>query len=527
MRLHHFHFDHNCYSRNILRNKGFEPEQIDAVRDFVARNKLKRILVWGPGKAGRYARAALGASFVAYVGRDTKDFSRLGRVDAVLIGASPSHYASIIACCEELFKGEETWALCLFEEPPAEEQRDTPPSQGHAAFAAMALACLAAWGAAQLAARAWNLPVVEEALAGPAAWLGGTVLAAEILVRVISVFFTPALALALARLRVWTFPGKRAVEGHPFLQHVGNPRQSLIGNVSLGNLTPFNNLGFSGEDMYAPKPPDTLRIAFLGGSTTLDGYPALVEKHLNGRFGDRIRFEALNFGMGGFCSAHSLTNLLLNGLDLEPDCIVIHEGWNDVVCRNFPPERFRGDYLHSLKAFSPPPIPLRALLRNSLLYRLASHLIAPNPAWQRLGPATLRPHPYRGGSMHENLAELAPFRRNLGLMVDIARSRGIAVLLTTQPRREKLRDPQEHYFAGHMDQTNGVVRDLHKQYGDSIAFLDLARAMGESLDHVYTDVGHMTPQGIAVKAELVAESLQPILEPRMRQMRGQEPCGLR
>ena len=73
-------------------------------------------------------------------------------------------------------------------------------------------------------------------------------------------------------LRQWsdmTYGDLFAYQGHPFLQFTGKPSAALRGNQALRNLSSFNNFGFLGGHFTYQKPSGVVRVAALGGSTTI------------------------------------------------------------------------------------------------------------------------------------------------------------------------------------------------------------------------------------------------------------------
>jgi hypothetical protein len=316
--------------------------------------------------------------------------------------------------------------------------------------------------------------------------------------------FAPQRQLELSRWSDTTYNDLFAYQGHPFLQFTGKPSAALKGNRALGNLAPFNNLGFIGGDFTRGKPPAVVRIAALGGSTTADGYPALLEAFLNRQAGDGAeRYEVLNFGMAYWTSAHSLVNFVLNVVDLRPDYVVVHDGWNDVRMRQSGPD-FRGDYAHALKAFEPPAfVPDRYLVWASVVYRGLKIRFGP-PDWAFLDHALERPHQYVGG--FDNLDELRPFRRNVETVIEVARARDITVVLLTMPRS---RDPAKAHFYGarHIDQVNEILRELAAKYAGQILFVDLDRTMTGTMEASFRDLGHVDEAGRAFKAEQVGRAI--------------------
>lgn len=331
------------------------------------------------------------------------------------------------------------------------------------------------------------------------------VITLELGVRLAIRHFAPQSQLELSRWGNMSYDDLLAYQGHPFVQFTGKPSAALIGNRALGALSPWNNFGFRGRDFRHDKPPGTIRIAALGGSTTVDGYPELVESILNRAVGDGpARFEVLNFGMAFWTSAHSLVNFVLNALDFRPDYVVVHDGWNDAKARLAGPD-FRGDYSHALKVFEPPAfVPDRYLLRTSVIYRAIKRRWGP-PDWAFLDRALEVPRRRTGG--YENVHELDPFRRNVETIIRLAASHDLAVVLLTIPHST---DPGKPHYSDveHLEQCNAILRELARRHAPRTVVVDLDRMMTGKMESVFTDLGHVDAAGRAFKADQVARAIQ-------------------
>ena len=99
-----------------------------------------------------------------------------------------------------------------------------------------------------------------------------------------------------------------------------------------------NGFGWRGPDVSVDKPPDTVRIACLGASTTLNraatfSYPELLQHWLNRwseTAGAGVRFEVLNAGRDGI-GADAIAAIARGEVaPLEPDYLVYYEGANDL-----------------------------------------------------------------------------------------------------------------------------------------------------------------------------------------------------
>lgn len=99
----------------------------------------------------------------------------------------------------------------------------------------------------------------------------------------------------------------------------------------------INSLGFRGPELAVPKVAESIRIAFLGGSTTFCAevssndmtWPHLVTTALARRIPSR-RFDYVNAGVPGYVVSTLHQNLVLRVAPLDPDVIVIYEAANDL-----------------------------------------------------------------------------------------------------------------------------------------------------------------------------------------------------
>jgi len=99
----------------------------------------------------------------------------------------------------------------------------------------------------------------------------------------------------------------------------------------------INSLGFRGPDVAEKKPPGTIRVAFLGGSTTFcteassdaATWPAVLCAKLSERFAP-IRFEYVNAALPALRADDSRRNLEHRVAPLDPDVIFVYHATNDI-----------------------------------------------------------------------------------------------------------------------------------------------------------------------------------------------------
>jgi hypothetical protein len=118
-------------------------------------------------------------------------------------------------------------------------------------------------------------------------------------------------------------------DGHPTFRH--------LRRVSPPGWFVTNSFGWRGPDLALNKPPNTIRIAFVGASTTVDAYsapvshPELVGYWLNRWAESQLlpyRFEVINAGRTGI-NSNSIAAIVQKELvPVEPDLVVFYEGAN-------------------------------------------------------------------------------------------------------------------------------------------------------------------------------------------------------
>jgi hypothetical protein len=91
----------------------------------------------------------------------------------------------------------------------------------------------------------------------------------------------------------------------------------------------INSRGFRSPEIPVPKPPGTVRLAFLGSSTTYDPYvddtsawPYLVTQAIQAAY-PTCHVDYINAGVPGFSSPHMLTYYRAYMSTLEPDIVVL------------------------------------------------------------------------------------------------------------------------------------------------------------------------------------------------------------
>jgi len=315
----------------------------------------------------------------------------------------------------------------------------------------------------------------------------------------------------------WNFAGIKDLNEklylpHPYTCFALKPEVTIETYASIIHI---NRWGNRGPDQPYEKPPDTVRIVCLGGSTTFCIYAsddahtwaARLEAKLSEHYAPR-RIEVLNYSAPGYNSAESLTTFALRAIDRDPDVVIVHHGWNDLTAATDP--GLVSDYTHRRKAGAGSS---KGWWLDLATYRLA--LLA-RERWRK----TYEPK----GSM-EGLSQQAVgiYERNLESIILLAKPRHIEpVLVTMASKLPGDDDPQALAKVSQVEPLilrrrltpaglhravralNDCMRRLAERHG--VLLVDLGNTFPRE-ERLFGDFGHKTDEGLELFAQLVAEAI--------------------
>ncbi len=310
-----------------------------------------------------------------------------------------------------------------------------------------------------------------------------------------------------------------------------------IGYIGVPNLVEeqnrHNSWGFRGEEITVPKPEGEFRIACLGASTTYSvavpdyrkSYPAVLEANLQTRgFGN---VTVVNSGIPGWSSFETMINYLLRIQELDPDLIIIHQGFGDVMTRVvWPPEAYRGDnsgYFSQMFAVRPTPFYERSTFIRMVLVQ-SGQILPPSTFGKNVfNPAKTAyfvefVEQFFAESFPSGIFESVPiakmfnanpptyFTRNTENLVSAARGRGVQPVLMTFAYNLAIGpyfrvDGFESAIAEH----NDIMRDIARRL--DVPLLDMAKLVPQAPRYWSPDGIHLSEAGVAVKAGLVERFL--------------------
>ena len=288
-----------------------------------------------------------------------------------------------------------------------------------------------------------------------------------------------------------------------------------IPNTVAGHIR-INSLGFRSPELTIPKPPSTVRLAFLGGSTTYCAevssnevtWPHLVWRRLQDAL-PQTPFDYINAGVPGYGLDSVLKNLALRVRPLQPDVIVIYEATNDLSFDTYELARHQG------LAFKRPGEEQTWLSRHSLLWSLVDKNLTIRERLAHADSSTNKlifdPHQLSTG-----------FRRALTEVVHASQATAPVVAVATfspRIRRNQSREEQRQaavtslYYMPYMsiegllvgfEEYNRTIREVARDTGALL--IDGEDRIPPDARH-YTDSVHFTDAGSRMMAERVAEAL--------------------
>ena len=292
-----------------------------------------------------------------------------------------------------------------------------------------------------------------------------------------------------------------------------------------------NALGFRGEEISLDKPEGVYRIATLGGSTTYNvavkdyrqSYPHQLQGYL--RDNGFAEVEVFNAGVGGYTSHQNLMNLQFRVLPLQPDLVIIYQGYNDVHTRLvYPFAAYRADnsgYMAPrVSATVMPAIQEYSTLLRALAIQLGLMQSHSDFEWHvRLPASTMYQNRFttqwRLGQYPSGIFSQVPaldmlennppihFERNLRHILAVAERHDVDVLLLTFVTSSGFdnhisSDAYQFALAQHNDITRAAAESSQAR------LLDL-RAVFPDDPGLFSDGYHMRADGNALRARLIGD----------------------
>ena len=353
------------------------------------------------------------------------------------------------------------------------------------------------------------------------------------------------------------YPEKIQVFDPPEDHH--HPRFRFPPNTTTASGLVTNQFGLRGPPITLGKPPKTIRIAFVGASTTVNShyypfsYPERVVHWLN-RFAEAnhydVRFEVLNSGREGLDSQDLAAILQDEVLPLDPDVAVYYEGSNQFTGANgmaFPPVPPRQQVdphdpiaVHKLPKALRTHIALASLLDRSL-NGFVSDGEPRKPLYQLLWLHGVSEQHFEVNSPYLPLGLPIIVRDLDSIKKNMQSIGGELVLCSFEWLVWDGMPISPTHYANVYNQLNTVLWPLryadirrladfqnrvYRRYAENrgIPFLDVAAALPQDLN-LFNDAIHMTDTGERVKAWIVFQQLVPIIRKQIESGQLPRPAG--
>lgn len=293
-----------------------------------------------------------------------------------------------------------------------------------------------------------------------------------------------------------------------------------------------NSLGYRGDEIQQPKPDGTFRIVCMGDITSVDNvkktFPAMLQQELRRKGYTNI--EVIDAYATRYTTWEGLIDFETRILDLDPDMVILDYGFHDAKSRLvWPPEDYAGD--NSGKRRDLPIMP--SILEYSTLYRGLQLMLQPRNDYAE---HTFRSHgslrfldervePYytdeffvqkvenrypSGIFQSVSAAQMFQvnkpiyFERNLEHIVLLAKHHNIDVIMTPFAYTTDTWDPfinAPEFIDAHVEMKE-ITRQVAERNG--VRYLDLSGQLNRR-EYFMSDGGHVTEEGAAKKAQVVAD----------------------
>ena len=323
------------------------------------------------------------------------------------------------------------------------------------------------------------------------------------------------------------------------------PPYRFLPDATLPTRLVTNQIGWRGAPIEVPRGPRTVRIVFVGASTTVDAHfqpfswPEFAGYWLN-RWAEAkklpVHFEALNAGREGISSTDIAAVVRTEVLPLRPDLVVYHEGANQFR----PASIVEGLSPEAAAARAPAAETARPWLASAARYSALAGRVqaaigaevdgreAPKPDYRVVWPAGLDEqdpdlsHPKLPVSLGVIQRDLDRIRADVagvdgelaiasffwmvkdGLVLDPIRHKYILQQLNVANHPYRYRDLER--LAAFQ---NRVFAKYARTHG--LAFLDIAGLSPFEPD-LYVDAVHTNPAGSRVRGWVVFNQLVPVIE---------------
>lgn len=311
----------------------------------------------------------------------------------------------------------------------------------------------------------------------------------------------------------------------------------------LDKAIKINSRGFRGDEFSAAKEENVYRILVFGGSTTYCAgdndktWPVYLEQALNSKVNDGRHFEIINCGVPNWQSIHSLLQFKNEGIHLQPDLIILHTGWNDLLKGSNKKLGNGLSYKYGLKECPSQIKNIKADISEALKPSFIERNFV---LYQQIKIRIINKHVKNPFDLLEKAIDkndpiydrwLETWRRNVFQVIDIANNNGIKVILVDYPglarsgadpgekslAYQQTRIKSERYYNFWAKAKNLLSECVHNMAEEKKvpvveASMLFDKYSGEERLSLFTDEIHLSEKGDLILANCVADQIEKLKE---------------
>lgn len=301
-----------------------------------------------------------------------------------------------------------------------------------------------------------------------------------------------------------------------------------------------NDFGWRGPPVSFHRSPNTVRIVFVGASTTAEphGYPysgpEYIDHWLNRWAAEKrlgVRFEVLNAARESIYSTDIAAIVHQEVAPLRPDLVIYYEGNNELrlstvvnsATSGVPrPAGLIARWLYDLSPYLKVAERAQALLETSEWLKPAHEISWPSRLDERDPDITRSDLPLNLSAILRNLDIIRTTLAQIGGELALSSFHWLAkdgLMLNGFRHQAILEDLNIQWLPfhySHLEHMTSFENRVFAKYAAThgLPFIDVARYMPYNPD-LFTDATHNTPFGVRLRAWIVLQQLVPMIENRL------------
>lgn len=264
----------------------------------------------------------------------------------------------------------------------------------------------------------------------------------------------------------------------------------------------YNSQGFKSPEFTIKKSDDIYRIVVLGGSSVYGNYgndktwSQFLNEYLEQKkdISFNKSFEVINTGIPGYNSFHTLSLLINNVLDYNPDLIILYQMWNDFSYWPY----VNDSTLYSQSNFNK----TESILNKSYLF--TSIVTLKRVIVKDLTNEKFLPKKVTYGNNNSIKGGLERYKKNIEIMAMICNRYNIPLIISSQltlyhqknslEELKILNKGNNQFYINSFRQGSDILKDISKKYKKNIFYYNPQNNIKVNLE-IMRDHIHPTEKG--------------------------------